>query len=441
MASHLKRFFCLLLISLTGLTLWAQPGIKLSGVGLGWSQTSINATIFRKNSVVSTKHFQFVAYYDSSATVVIARRKHGSDKWIIHPTQYKGNVKDAHNVISIMADGNGYLHMSWDHHNNPLNYCWSLQPEGFDMGEKEPMTGEHEMLVSYPEFYHFPNGNLLFAYRDGGSGNGNLVLNRYDLKKKKWIRLQSDLVDGEGHRNAYWQICIDSHNTIHVSWVWRETPDVKTNHDLCYACSKDGGVTWQRSDGKQYTIPITSASAEIVQPIPQNSNLINQTSMTADHEGNPYIATYYKTKDDSCTQFYVIYLEGSCWKTTRASNRTLDFVLGGTGSRSIPISRPQLLISEKEGKKTLFLIYRDEEEGNHIILSTSTIENLSQWHSHILSPYPVDLWEPSFDTELWRIKHKLQLYFQKVEQGQGETMVIISPQMVNILETDLSKYQ
>ena len=44
------------------------------------------------------------------------------------------------------------------------------------------MTGKDEDDVTYPEFYRMPDGDLLFAYRSGASGRGNLVLNRYDLK-------------------------------------------------------------------------------------------------------------------------------------------------------------------------------------------------------------------------------------------------------------------
>jgi hypothetical protein len=414
-----------------------QPSIFLSEIGFAWSSTSVNATIFRKNSVISFENYQFVAYYDSTANVVLARRKHGSDQWGICQTQYKGNVNDAHNVISIMTDGDGYLHMSWDHHNNPLNYCRSVEPEGLKMGEMEPMVGELENVVSYPEFYHLANGDLLFAYRDGGSGNGNLVLNRYNLKSSKWDRLQSNLIDGQGQRNAYWQIFTDKAGTIHISWVWRETPDVKSNHDMCYARSKDGGLNWENSKGEAYKLPINAETAEIVCHIPQNSNLINQTSMTADSDGNPFIATYYKSRDDSCTQFHIVYVENGKWKSTDASHRTLDFELGGVGSRSIPVSRPQILLKEKSREKTLYIIYRDEEAGNNVILSSANVVDKMVWKSKIISPYPVERWEPSFDTELWRNKQKLQLYFQKVGQGQGETSVGKEPHMVGVLDVSL----
>lgn len=412
----------------------AKVSTKLVTVAPGWAENSVNATIFRKNSVVSTVNYQFVAFYDSTAHVVLARRAHGSEQWEVHQTQYTGNIRDAHNVISLMVDGEGYLHLSWDHHNNPLHYCRSLKPESLELGDMEPMLGENEKVVSYPEFYRMADGGLLFAYRDGGSGNGNLVLNRYDLTAKKWLRLQTNLIDGEGQRNAYWQLFVDAGGTIHVSWVWRESPDVRSNHDMCYACSKDGGKSWVKSTGEVYALPIHAASAEVVKAIPQGSNLINQTSMTTDADGNPFIATYYKEAGDSCTQFHLIYRQNGSWKSSVATHRKLDFDLGGVGSRSNPISRPQLMIVKQGKQQRLALIYRDEEAGNNIVLATSPLTEQLNWSSQVISPYPVDRWEPSYDTELLRLQNKIQLYYQRVAQGQAETTVALSPQPVGILE-------
>lgn len=59
------------------------------------------------------------------------------------------------------------------------------------------MTGVDEGNVTYPEFYPLTDGDLLFVYRSGSSGRGNLVMNRYSLKDHKWARVQDVLIDGE----------------------------------------------------------------------------------------------------------------------------------------------------------------------------------------------------------------------------------------------------
>lgn len=52
--------------------------------------------------------------YDSAGYVAQCRLS--ASLWQVQRTDYKGNVKDAHNVISLMADGAGCLHLTFDHH-------------------------------------------------------------------------------------------------------------------------------------------------------------------------------------------------------------------------------------------------------------------------------------------------------------------------------------
>lgn len=268
----MKRPFLSLMVLLLWNCILAQQLVK---VGEGYSSTSVNTTVFRNNSLVTDGNVQYISYYDAEGFLVVGKREIVTDKWILQRSQYKGNVADAHNVISMMVDGNGYLHLSFDHHGNKLNYCKSTAPGVLTLGEKEPMIGHDEEDVTYPEFYKMPDGDLLFAYRSGSSGRGNLVLNRYDLKNRKWIRVQDILIDGENQRNAYWQLCMDSSGVIHLSWIWRETWLVETNHDLCYACSPDEGKTWYKSTGEQYVLPIRKDNAEYACRIPQNLSLIH----------------------------------------------------------------------------------------------------------------------------------------------------------------------
>jgi len=405
-----------------------------SPVGLGWAKNNVNGAVFRKNSVVTQGRDQYVAYYDSAGYVTLAKRRLPTGAWQVQRTSYQGNVKDAHNVISLMADGAGYLHLAFDHHNNPLRYCRSQAPGSLTMGALQPMLGTHEQRVTYPEFHRFPNGDLLFMYRDGGSGNGNLVLNRYAVKTQKWTRLHDVLIDGEGKRNAYWQACLDARGTIHVSWVWRESPNVASNHDMAYARSTDGGRTWQRSTGEAYQLPITEATAEYAARIPQSSELINQTAITTDAAGTPYIATYWRPAGAQVPQYQLIYLKDKQWRTTQVSQRTTPFSLSGVGTKKIPISRPQLLVATRQGRTAAYLLFRDAERQDRASVLHCPDLAQGQWAAADLTAGSVGNWEPSYDTERWRTAGVLSLFVQRTGQGDGETLENLPAQPVSILE-------
>lgn len=413
--------------------------VRLVNVDSGWAGNSINTTIFRKNSLVTFQNWQYVAFYNKNGFVVLGKRRLDDSKWTLEQTQYRGNCSDAHRVISIMVDGDGYLHMTWDHHNNHLHYVKSKQPGSLELTNELQMTGQHENKVSYPEFYRMPNGNLVFLYRDGESGNGSLVVNEYDIKTKTWEQLHSSLIDGEGQRNAYWQACIDAKGWIHISWVWRETPDVASNHDICYAFSKDGGLSWQKSTGEIYKVPITAASAEYAFHIPQKSELINQTSMFADGDGHPYIATYWRENGSPIPQYHLVYKASSSWKKEVLDFRKTSFSLSGAGTKRIPISRPQIVAWKSKNRLSAALIFRDEERGNKVSAAINKDLGKGKWNIVDLTQTAVGSWEPTYDTELWRYKNILHLFVQNVEQADAEGQSKLPAQMVEVLEWNPKK--
>lgn len=408
------------------------PAVKSIDVAPGYAATSVNTAVFRGSSLVTHGSHQYIAFYDPEGYVTIGRRALGTDNWTLTRSQYKGNVADAHNVISIGVDGSGRLHASFDHHGHPLRYCRAIEPGSTVLGPLEPMTGIDEADVTYPEFYTLAGGDLLFAYRSGASGRGNLVLKRYDLHSQQWSHLQDILIDGENQRNAYWQLFVDPAGTIHLSWVWRETWLVETNHDLCYARSTDGGLTWQRSDGTPYTLPITMATAEVAWPIPQKSELINQTSMTADAAGRPYIATYWRDQDSDTPQYRLVWLDADGrWQAQQIGQRHTPFSLSGGGTKMIPIARPRLV---SDGRRAYY-IYRDAERQSRVTVASTTNLASGKWQITDVTPYSVEAWEPSLDINLWNTRHRLNIFVQPTLQGDGEkTVTGTPPSMVRVLE-------
>ncbi|MEH6704768.1 MAG: BNR repeat-containing protein [Galbibacter orientalis] len=418
-----------LIVLLLGFTFIGCNSLKVeeSVVGLGWSNNSVNTVVFRNSAVVSTNEYQFTAYYNPEGYLILAKRRLNSNTWKIKKTAYKGNVKDAHNTISIAMDADGFLHVSWDQHNTKLRYARSKFPLELELTEELSMTGLQEDKVTYPEFHNLPNGKLLFCYRSGESGRGNMVINSYDVQTNKWTQLQNNLLDGEEKRSAYWQTAIDSLGNIHLSWVWRETWDVSSNHDMCYAISRDGGITWEQSNGKKYELPITQETAEIAWEIPQKSSLINQTSMVVDKEGVPYIATYWN--NDKSPQYKVVYLKDKQWKLLNTDFRKSSFYLGGGGTKRIPISRPKIIIDSER----IHLLFRDEERGNKILLA-STLKNSIQWNLKEISKESVGQWEPNYDVDLWEKEKVLHIFSQKVTQLDGEGVSKTEPQPIKIIQ-------
>jgi hypothetical protein len=130
---------------------------------------------------------------------------------------------------------------------------------------------------------------------------------------------------------------------IHLSWVWRDSPDVASNHDLCYARSADGGRTWSRSTGEPYTSPSPPRRPSTLARIPQNHELINQTSMTADAAGRAVHRDILPPEGTEVPQYQLIYRDGTGWHIQQVGELKTPFRLGGGGTKRNPISRPQIL--------------------------------------------------------------------------------------------------
>jgi hypothetical protein len=408
--------------------------VRISEIGLGWARSSVNAVVFRTASLASHDDTQYAAYYDDSARVVLAKRRIGSTTWTRSRTPYTNNVSDAHNAIAIAVDGSGVLHVAWAEHDRALHYARSVRAGSLVLGPRERMTGLREERVTYPQFYTLPGGDLLFAYRDGQSGRGDVLLDRYDVRRRTWRVLQHPLISGEGKRNAYVnQLAIDARGGWHLSWVWRESPDVASNHDVLYAHSPDEGRSWRTSSGAAYALPITAQTAEVAWPVPQGSELINQTSGAVDREGRPVIATYWRDAGSEVPQLRLVWHDGARWRASRVGERTLAFRLSGGGTKRIPLSRPQVLVGRSGD---VIVVYRDQERGGGITVARSSDPARARWTLRELWSPSVGQWEPTYDIDRWRRERRLSLFVQPVGQGDGESLEDLPAQPVSVLDWD-----
>ncbi|HET9959453.1 MAG TPA: BNR repeat-containing protein [Polyangiaceae bacterium] len=283
--------------------------------------------------LLTHKDRQFVAFYDENRALTVGVRKLGSRDWQL--TKLATSVGwDSHNDIVMAVDSTDILHVAGNMHSSALIYFRSksaLDPSTLERVTN--MVGKDETACTYPQFFLDSRGELVFMYRSGESGNGNHIFNSYDTQTKQWSRLlNSALTDGQGQRNAYPVGPIQGPDGFwHLVWVWRETADARTNHDLSYARTQDLKV-WQSAAGKTLNLPITLASSDIVDAVPQNAGMINNnTKVGFDSMKRPIVA-YHKFDAAGNTQLYNARFENGKWVSHLTSNWNYRWDFGGNGT-------------------------------------------------------------------------------------------------------------
>ena len=314
-------------------SLYAVGAAKLvrEDVALVWSGHVVDFSLLTINP------HQFVAFYDSNRAMTVGHRKLGTSSWKFKALP-STLIWDSHNWIVFALDCEGFLHVSGNMHAKPLVYFRAARPFDVESLEAAPMVGKDEMRITYPIFFTTPTGELIYYDRNGGSGNGNNLFNIYDPGTKTWRRLMDPtLQDGEGERNAYMHLRKDPTGLFHAVWIWRETRDASTNHDLCYARSRDLR-RWETANGSALTLPITAkVRSVIVDPIPMRGGAFNTMMDTGFDNLHRPVISYIKYDEKKRTQVYLARFEDSRWIIRKATKWTKRYQLTGTGWLELPL--------------------------------------------------------------------------------------------------------
>lgn len=287
---------------------------------------------------------QFVAFYDADRKITVGMRDLNDEAWTFAQPEgvwleKRGRLSseiawDSHNSLIMAIDDDGYIHLSGNMHVDPLIYFRTTRPLDVTSFERvDYMVGKEEDRCTYPVFMRGANNELIFRYRDGSSGNGVDYYNAYDVATKTWRRLvDAPILDGMDLMNAYARMPQKGPDGwFHMIWMWRDTPDCATNHDLSYARSKDL-VHWETGDGRALNLPITIKSEAVVDPVPPGGGMINMTqSLGFDDKDRPVIS-YHKHDEDGYTQAYCARLEAGGWKIYKISDWTYRWEFSGGGS-------------------------------------------------------------------------------------------------------------
>ncbi len=283
---------------------------------------------------ITTNNTQFAAYYDKDHNMKVATRKLDCDEWSYKTLPTKIGW-DSHNFVTMAFDKEGFIHLSGNMHCAPLIYFRSTEPWNISTLERiHSMCGTKEKRCTYPSFMFNQNGELIFHYRDGGSGNGMEVYNIYDCADKKWRRLMDKpLIDGQGKMNAYMFGPIEGNDGFfHLCWVWRDTFKCETNHDISYARSRDL-INWENAHGQALTLPITFQSPNVlIDSVPVKGGMINGCNRIGFDSNNQTIITYHKFDADGNTQAYAARYEDGAWRISQLTEWSHRWYFEGGGS-------------------------------------------------------------------------------------------------------------
>ncbi len=322
-----------------------SPGIPQSQNQTGSKPTVSEAVMI--DSVWAANHVnydlqthndqQFVAYYDKNRFMTVASRKLGESTWT-KKTLSSQLYWDSHNYVVLALDKAGYIHVSGNMHADPLVYFRSSKPLDINSLESvSNMVGEDENRATYPKFFTDKNGDLLYAYRSGGSGDGTNYVNRYDVQTKTWQRyLSKPLFEGRTNgetRSSYYQSIKDSEGNFHYIWMWRWTPMVETCHQLCYATSPDL-VHWKNAAGESVQLPLRPDDPRlIIDNSPSGGGMHNvRHKIIMDGQNKPIIA-YIKYDKAGFTQLYVTKFVDNAWQIKQLSNWDFRWNFTGSGDK------------------------------------------------------------------------------------------------------------
>ncbi len=412
--------------------------------------TSINGQTFQQEALVSHHGYQYAAYFAGAGHPAVARRALPAGAWETIVFEDHGPVthSNVHNVIVIgIAERDGTVHLSFDHHADTLKYRRSITGLASVPGKHAwkrqvfgPITnhlgdGTRIDAVTYPSFFSAPDGTLTFAYRTGGSGNGDWHL--HDYREGKWSRLgmlfsKAGTYEGKTARSAYPNpFRYDRNNRLHVTWCWREAGgNLTANHDLGYAFSDDRGRTWRNNAGDPVVALAgsgggTSGAISVdtpgmtVLPLRYAWGMMNTTTQFIDAKRRVHVVVW-RNPDDAPSAT----LDKNRWKYHHYW-RDVD---GSWREQVLPFKgrKPQVVLGSMGDLHVIFgtgenLNYDNVDPGTHLAIATATeARGWKDWRVE----YPLGKrrfhGEPLLDVGRWERERVLSVYFQEKPSLAGE---------------------
>ncbi|MDD4870053.1 MAG: BNR-4 repeat-containing protein [Kiritimatiellae bacterium] len=254
----------------------------------------------------NTQNAPAISYYDH-------RRKQ-----FVAPVVLGSNPDgDAHRNPTLLVDEQGYLYVFYGAHGHPTHVVKSVEPYRIDQWRK--MVDIDDPKTSYPQPWQLRGGELFVSFRLPPQG---WCFRRSTDGAQSWEPAKV-LIQFAGH--AIYAITVAENGSyprkVHITWsrLGGGTPgEIATKHlwarryNVYYAYSDDTGVTWKRSDGTPYKLPIDEEHAEKLYDSGEHGVWLKDIQL--DPQGRPLILFI----DSECKTFTgkwkVARQQTGCWQ-------------------------------------------------------------------------------------------------------------------------------
>lgn len=363
--------------------------------------------------------YQVAGFWDINRKMNLAVRTLPSTTWDIYVYDGAGGLPDIaltpndyHRTVNVGLDPDGYIHVSYNLHDDPLTYRTGVNTiDSFDgalSAEKLMLGTDRESgQVTYPNFFNAPNGKLYFLARmDGISGEGNLYFYEYDETTTTWgvpagAGTEGLLIDGLSTTpdySPYWSHVVfdddfGSGGYMHLCWTWRRTSTL--NSDIAYL--RWDGTNWETVSGAAATIPATYDNTTALIAIPESDYLLNNPEMDVDSLGNLHFAYVKKhTTDANKSGLWYSFYDGSV-ATYQIINNPLSW--DGSNTDRYQFARPRVLVDRSNDR--VYVPFRERDVYFSYPLTLFSDDNGVTWDYEYLQVENVGDCEIVLDRNRW----------------------------------------
>jgi hypothetical protein len=236
-----------------------------NGADTAYTIDDTNATITSRNVCTrqSDGTVAIVYYRNSDGAPTVAIQLNGVGQAVHYPGTITGNggITDNHNSICCWWDARGFLNVILENHSAQECYWVGTSTSDFTMtnagkvSPRVPGGGALEANSTYHDPHPFNDGRVALAWRTGGSGDGDLVI---DLQAAdgSWTRQNTAALSGHVDTVSFYlnPIMVEKPGSLRPDRLWvvtqvREATGAATARGLWGMYSDDYGVSFKARDG------------------------------------------------------------------------------------------------------------------------------------------------------------------------------------------------